>query len=95
MGSITETPPFELRVVLELRDVVDRGKELGKMGGRVDVVLTRTASRDTSIPLCNASVVCSRSSPRILLSYVGHVAIRCAILAHFGIGPDRRRGTLQ
>ena len=23
MGSITETPPFELRVLLELRDVVD------------------------------------------------------------------------
>ena len=46
MGSITETPPFELRVVLEFRDVVDRGKELGKMGDRVDVVLTRTASRD-------------------------------------------------
>ena len=40
MGSITETPPFELRVVLELRDVVDRGQELGKMG---DVALTRTA----------------------------------------------------
>ena len=43
MGSITETPPFELRVVLKLRDVVDRGQELGKTGGRVDVALTRTA----------------------------------------------------
>ena len=40
MGSITETPPFELRVVLELRDVVDRGQE---PGDRVDVALTRTA----------------------------------------------------
>ena len=43
MGSITETPPFELRVVLELRDVVDRGQELGKMGDRVGAALTRTA----------------------------------------------------
>ena len=45
MGSITETPPFELRVVLELRDAVDRGQELGKMGDRVGVALTRTAQR--------------------------------------------------
>ena len=43
MGSITETPPFELRVVLELRDVVDRGQELGKTGARVVVALTRHA----------------------------------------------------
>ena len=40
MGSITETPPFELRVVLELRDVVDRGQELGRPGDRVDVAPT-------------------------------------------------------
>ena len=43
MGSIAETPLFELRVVLELRDVVDRGQELGRPGDRVDVALTRTA----------------------------------------------------
>ena len=40
MGSITETPPFELRVVLELRDVVDDDQDLGD---RVDVARTRTA----------------------------------------------------
>mgnify|MGYP005712085045 CR=1 FL=1 len=43
MGSITETPPFELRVVLELRDVVDRGQELGTTGDRVDDARTRIA----------------------------------------------------
>ena len=43
MGSITETPPFELRVVLELRDVVHRDQELERPGDGVDVALTRTA----------------------------------------------------
>ena len=52
MGSITETPPFELRVVRELRDVVDRGQELERAGDRVDVALTRAAYRDLA-PWCH------------------------------------------
>ena len=40
MGSITETPPFELRVVLELRDVVDDDQD---QGDRVDVARTQIA----------------------------------------------------
>ena len=40
MGSITETPPFELRVLLELRDVVDADQV---PGDREDAALTRTA----------------------------------------------------
>ena len=40
MGSITETPPFELRVVLELKDVVDDGQD---QEDREDVARTQTA----------------------------------------------------
>ena len=40
MGSITETPPFELRVVLELRDVVDDDQD---QEDREDVARTQTA----------------------------------------------------
>ena len=40
MGSITETPPFELRVVLELRDVVDDDQD---QEGREDVARTQIA----------------------------------------------------
>ena len=40
MGSITETPPFELRVLLELRDVVDTDLDLED---REDAARTRIA----------------------------------------------------
>ena len=40
MGSITETPPFELRVLLELRDVVDADQVLGD---QEDAARTRIA----------------------------------------------------
>ena len=51
MGSITETPPFELRVVLELKDVVDDDQD---QGDREDVATERLRCRSSATPLHTA-----------------------------------------
>ena len=56
MGSITETPPFELRVVLELRDVVHRDV--------VDELVGEESTRCSSSCCCSLARACMRLGVR-------------------------------
>ena len=58
MGSITETPPFELRVVLELRDVVHRDQELERQ------LVEEESTRCSSSCCCSLARACMRLGVR-------------------------------